>query len=428
MINDTHATLGSNGTRGPIVLSPAARSRHLYVIGQTGTGKSTLLLNLIGQDLAAGRGVALIDPHGSLAADALGLIPATRAHELVYIGFEAADRARPIGFNVLEQVPPDMRPVVADGVVAAFHHAWPDSWGPRLEHVLTHALRALLDAPDTTLLGISRLLTDAGYRARILATVADPIVAQFWRGQYEAWPDAFREQAIEPIVNKIDKVIANPALRNIVAQPRSTIDLRRMMDEGRILIVNLAKGVLGEGASQLFGAMLTTAIATAALSRADIAEDCRRPFHFYADEFHNYATNGFAVILSEARKYGLCLTLAHQYMAQLDTHEQLRAAVLGNAGSLVAFRLGADDATLIARQIQLGYPDPAPSALQDLANFKAFTQVLIDGLPSGAIHIVTPPPPAPVNHRVHRLLTNSRVRFGRDRAMVEDKISRFLAP
>jgi hypothetical protein len=304
----TPLVIGAHGGE-LFTLDADTRRRHLHVAGQTGAGKSTLFANLIAQDLAAGRGVGLLDPHGSLAQGALGSVPSRRAHEVVYL--DPADMERPIGFNVLDGVGPDQHAVAADGVVAAFHHVWPDSWGPRLEYLLTHAVRALLANPGSTLLGVPRLFTDDGYRTRILANVRDPVLLAFWRNEWDSYEPRFRTEAIAPILNKLGKVLADNRLRNIVAQPKSTVDLRRIMDDGRILIVNLAKGPIGEGTSHLLGALLSTALATAALSRADTPEHARRPFYLYADEFQNYASNGFAVILSEARKYALSLTLGH---------------------------------------------------------------------------------------------------------------------
>lgn len=399
-------------------ISQDDRRRHLHVIGQTGTGKSTALLHLISQDLATGRGMALLDPHGDLAERALTLIPPRRAHQLVYLN--PADLARPIGYNVLDRVPEDHRPVVAEGIISAFKHVWPESWGPRLEHFLLNSIRALLDLPGATLLCVPRLLTDDTYRAGILRTIRDPVVRAFWENEYAGYDRRFLAEANSPILNKIGRVLSSPALRNIIAQPRSTIDLRKLMDEGRILIVNLAKGALGEGTAHLLGAFITTGLAQAALSRADVPEAERRIFHLYADEFQSFATESFALILSEARKYGLTLTLGHQYLGQLS--DQLRQAVLGNSGSFVAFRVGAEDAALVAHLLGLA----SVSAVQDLANFQAYGRFLIGNSPSSATRLDLYPPPEPSHRHPERLIANSRIRFGRDRQLVEDRIARFL--
>ncbi|MEZ5844821.1 MAG: hypothetical protein R3D27_13950 [Hyphomicrobiaceae bacterium] len=399
-------------------------------MGQTGAGKSTLLLNLIAQDLAAGHGVGVIDPHGALAERAR-LRAEADAHQVVYL--DPTDMARPIGFNVLDRVPPDQHAVAADGVVSAFHH---------VARQLGAAARVPADArrqgaarqPRATLLGVPKLFTDDRYRARILANVRDPVLAAFWRNEWDAYDARFRSEAIAPILNKIGKVLADGRLRNIVAQPTSTIDLRRIMDEGRILIVNLAKGPIGEGTSHLLGALLSTALATAALSRADTPEALRRPFYLYADEFQTYASGGFAVILSEARKYALALTLGHQYLGQLS--DGLRQAVLGNAASFIAFRLGAEDAPLIARHLSLqpeteitglGTHEIAPhEQLVRLPDFEAFARTLSRRGPTAATRVRLARPPAPVHRHPERLIANSRIRFGRDRAEVEARIARFL--
>lgn len=270
--------LGIHAASGAaVILDAEERRRHLYIVGQTGTGKSTLLLNLITQDLAAGEGIALLDPHGDLAEAVLLHIPRDRTNDLVYLN--PADSDRPIGFNPLSRVPDDLKPIVADGVVSAFRHVWPESWGPRLDYILTNAVRALLDVPGGTLLMLPRLLIDENFRVQLVDRhFADPYVRVFWLGEYAAYGDHFRTEAISPIQNKIGKALIEPRLRNMLAQPKSTITLRRLMDEGAIVICNLAKGRLGEGVSHLLGALLTTTIAQAALSRADMPPAERRTF------------------------------------------------------------------------------------------------------------------------------------------------------
>jgi len=298
--------LGTRVTGGFEVLGPEERRRHLYIIGQTGTGKSTLLLNLIAQDIATGEGLALLDPHGDLAEAVLMHVRRKRTNDFVYIN--PADAARPIGFNPLSGVREDLKPIVAEDVVGAFKHVWPDSWGPRLDYILMNAIRALLDVPGGTLLMLPRLLIDDSFREHlVLRHVRDPVVQSFWRYEYAAYSPSLRAEAISPIQNKIGRVLIEPRLRNMLAQPRNTITLRRLMDEGAIVICNLAKGRLGESVSHLLGALLTTSIAQAALSRADAPASERRTFHLYADEFQSFATTSFALILSEARKYGLTL-------------------------------------------------------------------------------------------------------------------------
>lgn len=413
-------SIGVRTSGEPVMLDPEERRRHLYIIGQTGTGKSTLLLNMIAQDLAAGEGLALLDPHGDLARAALDYVPSARTNDLVYI--DPYDQERPIGFNPLSGVPHDLKPIVADGVVAAFRHVWPDSWGPRLDYILTNAVRALLDTPGATLLMLPRLLIDERFRVLLVDHhVSDPVVRSFWVNEYAGYTDSFRSEAISPIQNKIGKALIVPTLRNMLAQPRSTITFRRLMDEGAIVICNLSKGNLGESTAHLLGALVTTALAQAALSRADTPAAERRVFHLYADEFQSFATESFSLILSEARKYGLTLTLAHQYLEQVP--DRLRASVFGNAGSFLACRVGAVDAPIIAEQIGLGGRD----APLDLPNFSAWSRLLRNGVPSSPIRLDLHGTAAPRRPSPHRLIRTSRMRFGRPRAEVEARIRKFLA-
>jgi type IV secretory pathway TraG/TraD family ATPase VirD4 len=402
-----------------VMLDPEERRRHLYIIGQTGTGKSTLLLNLIAQDLRAGEGLALLDPHGDLAQAVLDHVPRSRTNDLVYI--DPYDQERPIGLNPLARVPHDLKPIVADGIVSAFRHVWPDSWGPRLDYILTNSVRALLDVPGATLLMLPRLLSDENFRTQIVDHhVTDPMVRSFWINEYAGYTDSFRSEAISPIQNKIGKALMVPMLRNMLAQPKSTITLRRLMDEGAIVICNLSKGKLGESTAHLLGALLVTMIAQAALSRADAPAADRRVFHLYADEFQSFATESFSLILSEARKYGLTLTLAHQYLEQVP--DWLRASVFGNAGSFVACRVGAADAPMVAEQIGLGGAD----ALLDLSNFEAWARLLRDGVPSSPIRLGLFGAPHPRRPNSRRLIETSRTRFGRPRKEVEARIRKFL--
>jgi hypothetical protein len=401
------------------MLDGDARRRHVYAIGQTGTGKSTLLLNLIAQDLAAGAGLALLDPHGDLAELVLAQIPRCRRNDVVYVN--PADAERPIGFNPLSRVPESLKPIVADGVVSAFQHVWPDSWGPRLDYILLNAVRTLLDVPGGTLLMLPRLLTDDTFRVQLIERcVTDPIVRSFWLNEYARYTESLRVEAISPIQNKIGKILMEPRLRNMLAQPRSTITPRRLMDEGAVVVCNLSKGGLGESTSHLLGALLVTAFAQAALSRADTPEPDRRVFHVYTDEFQSFATTSFALILSEARKYGLTLTMAHQYLDQLP--DDLRAAVFGNVGSIVALRTGARDSTILAEQIGLG----GAAALLDLTNGQAWARLLDRGGPTSPVRLDLFPAPRPRRQEIAALVEMSAARFSRPRAEVERRIERFL--
>ena len=414
-------------------LDTTTRCRHLHVVGSTGTGKSTLLLHMLQQDLAAGRGICLIDPLGGLATAALGLIPPHRAHQVRII--DPADLERPIGFNVLDNTTVDMHATVADDIVAAFMHIFgKEAVGDRSQQVLRNSVRALLYTPGSTLLCVPKLLTNDEYRQTILRRVLDPVVLTYWQ-QYAAYDERWRVEVTTPIQNKLDAILSAPGLRNIVAQPRSTIDLRATMDQSRILIINLQKSWLGENNARVLGALLLTKIAQAAFSRADTPEESRRDFFLYCDEFQDFATSSFIRLLSQSRAYRLNLALSQQFLGQLD--DQVRQAVFGNVGSFLSFRVGAEDAPLIASHLGLkadvqtsglGFQTTEPEQLlTTLPNYQAYLRTLIDDMPTDALHIQMPPPPRAINHRPHRLITNSRIRFGKDRATVEANIARFLA-
>lgn len=418
--NDEHCLLGTLASGEGVPLTHNDRRRHLYLIGKSGTGKSTLLLNLMMADLGIGRGFALLDPHGDLAHDVADAVPKSRTNDVLY--FDPADLAHPVAFNPLERVSPDHRPLVAAHIVAAFKHLWGDSWGPRLEYILGNSLRLLLDAPGTTLLGLPRLLVDDNYRNRLISTCRDPVVRAFWLREFAQYHDRFVIEAVSPIQNKIGTLLSPPALRNIIGQTHSTIDIPAIMNGGRILIVNLSKGRLGEGPAHLLGAFLATAFAQAAESRAEIREADRRDFTLYADEFQNFATDSFASILSEARKWRLNLVLAHQFLGQLPP--LLRQAVIGNAGTLVAFRLGAEDAPLIAEELGL----LNHGALTETGNFRAWIKLMFSDAPTGARYMETFPPPPTESGRLPALQARTRARHTRPRAHVERQIAKFLRP
>lgn len=419
MIGDDHTTVIGRYTSGVVAaLGPEDRARHVYLIGKTGTGKSTLLHNMMAADLDADRGFALLDPNGDLAAAIADSVPASRCNDVIYL--DPADLAFPIAFNPLHDVATDRRPLVAAHIVAAFHHIWGDSWGPRLEYILANALRLLLDAPGSTLLGLPRLLVDHSFRMRLLAHTRDPVVAHYWTTEFAAYSERYHIESIAPVQNKIGTLLLSPVIRNMLGQPRSTINIAQIMNQGRVLIVNLAKGRLGEAPTHLIGALLTTAFAQAAEGRADLAEHHRRPFTLYADEFQNFATESFANILSEARKYRLSLVLAHQFLGQLPP--LLRQAVIGNAGSIAAFRIGAEDAPLIADELGID----TPSALTEIGNFAAWVKLMQNGLPTEARRIDTPPPMIGATGRFDAVRNRTRARHARPRETVENRIRRFM--
>jgi Type IV secretion-system coupling protein DNA-binding domain len=360
------------------------RSGHMYLIGKTGTGKSTLILNMLVSDIRNGRGAALIDPHGDLAEEILNFIPKERIEDVIY--FNPADLEYPVAFNPLEKVHPDYHHLVASGLISVFKKIWPEFWGPRLEHILRHSILTLLEYPDSSLLDLPRLLTDKDFRKIVLENVTHQQVREFWFNEFEKYSAWLRSEAISPILNKVGQFLTSPLLRNIVGQKENTFDLRKVMDEGKILIVNLSKGKIGEDNSALLGAMLVTKIMLAAISRADVKESERKPFYLYVDEFHNFLTLSFANILSESRKYGLNLILAHQYIEQLD--EKIQAAVFGNVGTIISFRVGAEDAKYLAREF---HPVFDEADLVNLPNYHIYLKLMIDGVTSKPFSAVTLP-------------------------------------
>lgn len=302
------------------------RRRHMYLIGKTGMGKSTILENMIVEDINAGKGVAVVDPHGELAEKIIQYIPSDRVNDVIY--FNPADIEYPVAFNIVEHVEPHLRHLVASGLLGVFQKQWADSWGPRLEYILRNAILAILEYPGSTLLAITRMLSDKKFRKKVVDKIQDPVVKSFWVNEFAGYADKFASEAVSPIQNKVGQFLSSSLIRNIVGQVKSTIDMRKIMDEGKILIMNLSKGRIGEDNSALLGAMMITKIQLAAMSRVDIPESERPDFYLYVDEFQNFATDSFANILSEARKYRLNLILAHQYIEQLN--EKVKFAVFGN--------------------------------------------------------------------------------------------------
>jgi len=322
------------------------RRRHMYFIGKTGMGKSTVLENMIIQDIQSGKGVCVVDPHGDLVEKVINFVPPNRINDVIY--FNPSDLEFPIGFNVLEKVSPEQRHLVVSGLIGVFQKIWADSWGPRLEYVLHHAISALLEYPGSTLLGIMRLLVDKNFRKRVVEKISDPVVKSFWLEEYSKYPDRFQAEAIAPIQNKVGRFLSSSLIRNILGQVKSSFSMRDIMDNEKILLLNLSKGRVGEDNSALLGAMMITKIQLAAMSRVDTPEEERKDFYLYVDEFQNFATESFANILSEARKYKLNLIIAHQYIEQVD--EKITAAVFGNVGTIVVFRIGAADADFLEKE------------------------------------------------------------------------------
>lgn len=391
------------------------RQGHMYIIGKTGTGKSTMIQNMVISDIKAGSGVALVDPHGDLAQDVLHFIPKRRVGDVVY--FNPADLDYPIAFNPLERVHPDHYHLVASGLISVLKKVYFEFWGPRLEHILRHSILTLLEYPQSTLLDLPRLLTDKEFRKGILEKVTNQQVRDFWLFEFEKYSVWLRSEAISPILNKIGQFLTSIPIRNIIGQKENTFDLRKVMDEGKILIVNLAKGEIGEDSCALLGAMMVTKIQLAALSRAELLEKKRRPFYLYVDEIHNFLTLSFADILSEARKYGLNLILTHQYIEQLD--DKIRAAIFGNVGTIVSFRVGAEDAKYLAREFDPIFDE---TDLVNLSNYHIYLKLMINGITSKAFSATTLPPPERKTSHKEEIIELSRERYSRLRKEVEKEI------
>ncbi|MBU4204708.1 type IV secretion system DNA-binding domain-containing protein [Patescibacteria group bacterium] len=395
------------------------RRRHVYVIGKTGMGKTVLLENMAIQDIKKGNGMAFVDPHGEASEGLLDFIPSKRVNDVVY--FNPADIDFPIAFNVMEQVDFRYRHLVAGGLMGVFKKVWPDVWSARMEYILNNTILALLEYPESTILGVNRMLADVEYREKVVAKVTDPVIKSFWVNEYARYTQRYEIEATAAIQNKVGQFVSNPLIRNIVGQVKSTIDMRKIMDEGKILILNLSKGRIGEDNSRLLGALLITKIQLAVMSRVDIPEEKRRDFYLYVDEFQNFATMSFANILSEARKYRLSLTLGHQYITQME--EEVRDAVFGNVGTLILFRIGAEDAEFLEREFM---PDFTAQDLVSLTKYNIYLKLMIDGM-AGRPFSAETLPPLPVEEESNRekIIKASRERYSVKREIVEDKIRRW---
>jgi len=381
------------GSQSIFGVKPIDRRRHIYVIGKTGMGKSTLLENMIYSDIMAGRGVGVIDPHGDLADAVLNFIPSERTNDVVLV--DPSDKEHAVAFNMLENVDPALGSIVCSGLVGIFKKIYADSWGPRLEHILRNTILALLEYPGTSMLGITRILSDDAYRKKIVREIEDPVVKSFWIDEFGKMQDRIRVEAISPIQNKVGQFLSSPVIRNIVGQPKSTIDLRFAMDKGKIVIINLSKGKIGEDNSALLGAMFITKFQLDAMSRASIPEKDRKDFYLYVDEFQNFATESFATILSEARKY-----------------------------KLNSFQVGFDDAEYISQQFG---EEILPPDLVSLSKYTAYMRLLIEGMPTKTFSLVTLPPPELeiVEEQVERVRKVSRERYSRKVTEITDKIKRW---
>jgi len=391
------------------------RRGHMYVVGKTGTGKSSLLGNMIISDIANGNGLALIDPHGDLAETVLKFIPQHRVKDVIYLN--PGDLEYPVPLNFLEKVEPAYRHRIVSGLISVFKKIWHEFWGPRLEHLLRFALFTLLDYPESTLLDVTRLFTDVPFRAKVLAYITQEAVRAFWQSEFDKYSPYLRSEAVSPILNKMGQFLTNSPLRNIVGQKDNTFNLRKVMDEGKILIANLSKGAIGEDNCALLGAMLVTQIQLAALSRANVKEQERRPFYLYVDEVHNFLTQSFADVLSESRKYGLNLVLAHQYASQLQ--EEMRNAIFGNVGTIISFRVGADDAKYLAREFAPAFDEPD---FVSLPNYRIYLKLMIDGVTSQPFSALTLPLSEQGISKSDEIVIESRRRYGRLRKEVEQSI------
>lgn len=394
------------------------RFQHMYVIGQTGVGKTNLLRNLAIQDIQNGRGLAIIDPHGEFVEEILEFIPQSRINDVIY--FNPADFNYPIGFNILEVIDPENKHLVASGLMAIFTKIWSGVWSARMEYILNNSVLALLDTPGSTLLGVARILVDKDYRQKIINNVKNPEVRSFWLNEYEKWRDQFRHEAIAAIQNKVGQFLATPLIRNIVGQPKSTINIEEIMDKEKILLVNVSKGKLGEDNSALLGALIITKIQLTSMERVKADIEKRKPFFLYVDEFQNFATDSFATILSEARKYKLGIILSHQYIGQLvtETSTRVRDAIFGNVGTLITFRVGATDAEFLEKQFG---PEITSQDLVNLPNYHIYLKLMINGISSAPFSAITLPP-----IQLHRnkeikeqIISTSREKYTKPREEVE---------
>ena len=419
------AQTDSRNRRVPFGIKRKDRSRHMYVVGKTGMGKSTLLENMAIQDIRNGEGMAFIDPHGKTAELLLDYIPEERMKDVLY--FAPFDMEYPISFNVMEDVGADKRHLVVNGLMSTFEKIWEDMWSARMAYILNNTLLALLEYPGSTLLGINRMLADKEYRKLVVANVKDPSVKSFWIDEFGKYTDKYAAEATPAIQNKVGQFTSNPLIRNIIGQTASSFDIRKMMDERKIMIINLSKGRVGEGNANLLGSMLITKIYLAAMSRADASESALHKlpnFYLYVDEFQSFANKSFADILSEARKYKLNLTITHQYIEQME--EEVRDAVFGNVGTMVTFRVGAFDAEVLEKEFS---PQFTAEDLVNLGIYQVYLKLMIDGVGSQPFSATTLPPiERPAVSSREKVIETSRTTFSVPRAKVEADIQAWHLP
>ncbi|RKW21914.1 DUF87 domain-containing protein [Candidatus Gracilibacteria bacterium] len=388
--------------------------RHMYIVGKTGTGKSTFINNMIISDMRAGNGLCLLDPHGELVDDLLEYIPSNRINDVIL--FDVGDAEYPIGFNLLQADNEDEKNRIASGVVSTFQKLFDNSRGPRLEYILRNVVLSVIDYPNATLMHILRILTDKEFREEVISHVKDPVLLKFWNNEFNRWQDKQREEAVGPITNKVGQFLSSRLVRNIFGQPRTKLSIRRAMDEGKIILVNLSKGKIGEDNANMIGSLLVTKIQIDAMGRADMAKHLRKPFYLYIDEFQNFATKSFATILSEARKYKLSLIVANQYTSQLD--EAIKDAIFGNVGTIFSFTLGYDDASVMTSQFK---ELVSTNDLISLPKFTAYTRLMVDGVSSDPFSMKTLPPfvsEGDIEH-IEKIRKQSRQRYAMEREQLE---------
>ncbi|MDP6387867.1 MAG: type IV secretion system DNA-binding domain-containing protein [Candidatus Pacebacteria bacterium] len=415
----------SRGKKRKFGIKAKDRIKHVYTIGKTGMGKSVLLENMAIQDIQNGEGLAFFDPHGSSAETLLEHIPEERLKDVLY--FAPFDLERPISFNVMENVDPDKRYLVVNGLMSIFERIWEDAWSARMAYILNNTILALLEYPGATLLGINRVMSDKDYRKKVVDNIKDPSVKSFWVKEFSSYSDRYTVEATAAIQNKVGQFISDPLIRNIIGQPKSVFDLREMMDTRKIFIANLSKGRVGESSANLLGSMLITKIYLAAMSRAETTSATMKNlpnFYLYVDEFQSFANKSFADILSESRKYKLNLTIAHQYIEQMP--EEVRSAVFGNVGTMISFRVGAIDAEILEKEFA---PTFTAEDLVNLGLIQVYLKLMIDGISSVPFSATTLPPFKPIHASFkEKVITFSREHYGKPRSLIEENINQWYEP